>query len=135
MRKLVAVLVGAGTTIAALAMTASPAVASQSLVLYAKACSICPGEGYVQYNADPTPQIPGDNMRVCDVMSDGWYVQGWMLDLGGRVLRTGNTYGHNAPYCGPWMGGDLQEDQRLTMVVCLVKGTETKDCRSDYAWA
>lgn len=135
MRKLAAVLVGAGTTIAALAMAASPAAASQSLVLYAHACVYCAGEGYVQYNADPTPLVPGDSMRVCDVVSDGWYVQGWMLDLGGKTLRTGKTYGHNAPYCTPWMGGDLKEDQRLTMVVCLVKGTETKDCRTDFAWA
>lgn len=136
MRKLASVLIGVGTTVAAVAMTAVPADASQNAVVYAKACSYCRGEGYAQFMADPTNLVPGDSLKVCDVLSDGWGVIGFLENPAtNKVIRQGSTLGHYAPWCTPWLTGDLPEQTHLYVGACLVKGTETKDCWMGEAWS
>lgn len=136
MRKLVSALVGVGATLSAVIMTAVPADASTNAVVYAKACSYCAGEGYAQFMADPTNLVPGDSLKVCDVLGDGWFVVGFLENPAtNKVIRTGSTKGHYAPWCTPWLTGDLPEQTHLYVGACLSNGTTSKDCWSAEAWS
>lgn len=136
MRKISRILGAVGITVAALAMTASPAQASPSsdLILTVFDCKYCSGAGYVHFNSDPN-NYPGDAMRVCDVQADGWGIIAFMRNINGTLLRTATTQGHDSPYCTPWATGDLPEESYVQIIVCRAHGTTYDKCVAGDAWA
>jgi hypothetical protein len=132
MKKITRALIGMGTAVAAVAITASPAQASVSNVVVTKVCSLCPEAGHMTFMADPHTRAPGDSIQVCDIQSDGWGIEGYLY-YNGVIIRTADTRGHNAKYCTSWKSGNLPEDHSVTLKVCMVKGSETKNCYLDYA--
>ncbi|MCT4355008.1 hypothetical protein M5362_17910 [Streptomyces sp. Je 1-79] len=78
--------------------------------------------GYVNWNADPVGTDPGDALRANDDAADGWGVKGIITNA--WVYREASTQGHSSPYTTSWKTGDLDEGQRLSLDVCLVKGSE-----------
>ncbi|MCC3650879.1 hypothetical protein LIX60_05185 [Streptomyces sp. S07_1.15] len=127
MRKTPRTLVGMCMAVAAVVMTASPAHASYSNVVYV-ATGLEPAPGKGTFSADPHGRIPGDAIRACDVTRDGWGVKAWLY-VNHRVIRTASTLGHRAMYCTRWKTGNLKEEQLVTLRVCLVKkGREPYRC-------
>ncbi|MDP4505334.1 hypothetical protein [Nonomuraea turcica] len=138
MRNISRVLVAAGTAAAAVAMTASPAQASNDAIVHVKDCDLtyCPSVGYGHFNSDPVgSNYPGDALRACDTEPDGWGVKAWMLDSEGKIIRSATTQGYDSPYCTPWKTGDLPENMYVNIIVCKIKGTTTDGCRSGDGWA
>jgi hypothetical protein len=93
--------------------------------------------GSVGWNADPyvpDPQnpsnyTPGDAIRACDYLADGWGVKAYLdYNQDGDADRTISTQGHNSPYCTGWATGDRREGDKMDLWGCLVKGTEAKSC-------
>lgn len=113
---------GAGSASAAprLTTTTSTYQNGDSVVIYLYA----DGDyaGYVNWNADPTGDAPGDALRAHDGGADGWGVKGTVMDA--WTYRVASTQGHSSPYTTPWQTGDLTEGTRLLLDACLVKGTE-----------
>ncbi|MFE7765176.1 hypothetical protein [Streptomyces sp. NPDC057438] len=114
---------GAGTATAAPRLTVNTSwyQANHSVVAYLYA----DGDyaGYVNWNANPVGTDPGDALRAKDDAADGWGVKGTVTDTG-WIIREASTQGHTSPYTTPWQTGNLDEDRRLYLDVCLVKGSE-----------
>ncbi|MDX3523608.1 hypothetical protein [Streptomyces scabiei] len=125
---------GAGTASAAprLTVTTSWYQSGKSVVAYLYA----DGDyaGYVNWHADPVSDgintTPGDALRAHDAAADGWGVKG-SLSSPGWLIREATTQGHASPYTTPWKTGDLIEDERYYLTVCLAKGSE-QVCVYDY---
>lgn len=49
-------------------------------------------------------------------------VKGTVTDLG-WIIREASTQGHSSPCTTPWQTGNLDEDRRLYLDVCLAKGS------------
>lgn len=135
-RTLARVLVAGAAVAGALAVTASPALASSNAVVYPKACSYCIGDGgYAFFEADPDGYgNPGDALKACDTISDGWGVLALLYNFEGTLIRKATTQGLTAGHCTGWKTGNLTEDKRVTVVACMIKGTTTKECWSEYAY-
>ncbi|MQY11234.1 hypothetical protein SRB5_13490 [Streptomyces sp. RB5] len=70
--------------------------------------------GYVQWQQDPSGSIPGDSLRVCDDIADGYGVEADLI-VGGVINRTATSQGHSSPYCSPWKSGNLTEGNSYTI--------------------
>ena len=81
-----------------------------------------PGDG--KFQADPYAGTPGDAIRACDWLADGWGIE-IRLDTnpGTGWDRTATTRGYNSPYCSGWASGDIAEDTLIWIQVCMVKGS------------
>jgi len=114
---------GAGTAVAAPKLTydSSWYQSGKSVVVYLYA----DGDyaGYVNWNADPEGNDPGDALRAKDVAADGWGVEGTVSEPG-WLVREASTRGHSSPYTTPWQTGNLIEGTPYSLTVCLVKGSE-----------
>ena len=137
MRRFARGLMAAGTTVAAIVLTASPAQASTDALIYVNDCSWvgCPEVGSGYFHADPAGSIPGDALQACDRYADGWGVITWMIDENNTVIREATTQGQDSPYCTPWQTGNLPEEKYLMVIACKIKGTTTELCESRDAWA
>ncbi|MGO4427475.1 hypothetical protein AB4Z54_54425 [Streptomyces sp. MCAF7] len=78
--------------------------------------------GYAEWRQDPRNGDPGDAMRVHDRNADGYGIEA-TLTYDGRMAT---TRGHDSPYPSPWTTGDLPEDRKYEMRVCVVRGTAEK---------
>ncbi|MGW1030108.1 hypothetical protein ACWD4J_41755 [Streptomyces sp. NPDC002577] len=114
---------GAGTAAAApkLTYTTSTYQDGNSVVIYLYA----DGDyaGYVNWNADPVGDDPGDALRAHDGGADGWGVKGTILSA--LVYREASTQGHASPYTTPWQTGNIDEGYRMLLDACLVKGSDS----------
>ncbi|MEV6719161.1 hypothetical protein AB0M48_44795 [Lentzea sp. NPDC051208] len=87
--------------------------------------------GYGDFNADPDGSVPGDAIRACDTLADGWGIE-TQLDINPGATwdtdRVVNTRGHASPYCSGWASGNIGENTPVAIRVCLVKSGETPIC-------
>ncbi|MFE3742660.1 hypothetical protein [Streptomyces sp. NPDC059134] len=84
------------------------------------------GAGYGQWQMNPDGSIPGDSIRACDDVADGFGIQ-VQLDIGQDYVidRIATTEGHGSPYCSPWKSGNIKEGTPITIWVWKVKGGKT----------
>jgi hypothetical protein len=88
--------------------------------------------GYGQWNADPVDGIPGDSIRACDTVADGWGVETWLdIHRDGVIDRVASTRGHNASYCTGWQSGNIAEGTAVDIYVCTVQG-DSAYCRGPF---
>ncbi|MEU9827270.1 hypothetical protein [Micromonospora chersina] len=81
------------------------------------------GVGWFQ--SDPYGATPGDAIRVCDQLADGWGLEVWLdTEYNTGWDRKASTRGYNSPYCSPWASGDIVENTLVQIKLCMVKGTE-----------
>ncbi|MES4907314.1 MULTISPECIES: hypothetical protein [unclassified Streptomyces] len=78
--------------------------------------------GYAEWRQDPGNGYPGDAMRAHDRNADGYGIEATLT----YDNRKATTRGHNAPYDSPWATGNLPEDRKYVMRVCVVRGTAEK---------
>lgn len=100
------------------------------------------GTGY--FNSDPGNyrDAPGDSIRACDWLSDGYGIE-TQLDINPSgstfdVDRTVSTLGHTAGssgYCTSWKGGDIVEGTHVDFRVCKVTNSTTSCGARSYAVA
>ncbi|GLI03433.1 hypothetical protein [Phytohabitans aurantiacus] len=117
-------------TILVLGLGGSPAFAADKVQIGFYGGADCCYFGDVLWNEDPDEEGPGDSVRACDYMSDGWGIKGWVYDEYGVLLRTVTTQGHAASYCTSWNSGNLPEGMPVYIVGCRIKGTTTEYCDS-----
>jgi hypothetical protein len=108
-------------------LTASPASASTAEVDYWSAEHQLRGTAY--FNANPSGSYPGDAIRACDWLGDGYGIEA-QLDIGVATVpgtfhadRTVSTWGHAAGssgYCTAWKTGNIAEGTYVALRVCKV---------------
>ena len=82
--------------------------------------------GYGQWSDDPVGSTPGDAIKACDTVADGWGIETWLdYNRDGYVDRIASTRGHNSPYCSGWVTGNLAEGIPVDIAVIQVKGDQT----------
>ncbi|MEU1685836.1 hypothetical protein [Micromonospora sp. NPDC005707] len=112
----------------------TPALASSDAYLeYYSSDGILRGKGYFQ--ADPYAGDPGDAIKACDVSGDGYGIE-VQMDINPdaspywQTDRVATTRGHNATYCSPWVTGNIADETKVELKICLVKGTDFEVCTS-----
>lgn len=115
MNKITRALITVGGAVGLVFTTQGSAWAAQTATI--------PGAGYGQWQADPDGSIPGDSIRACDNVEDGYGIQ-VQLDIGRDwdIDRLATTEGRNSPYCSPWKSGNIAEGTPITIWVYKVRG-------------
>ena len=108
-------------------VTAPPASASAAEVDYWSANNQLRGTAY--FSPDPSGSYPGDAIRACDWLGDGYGIEA-QLDIGVATVpgtfhadRTVSTWGHAAGssgYCTAWKTGNIAEGTYVALRVCKV---------------
>ena len=126
----------AGTVMAAGLSLATVVPAQAADVDYWSADNQLRGTGY--FNADPGDyrDAPGDAIRACDWLADGYGIEA-QLDVNVATVpgpfhadRTISTAGHQAGssgYCTGWKAKDIDEGTFVALRVCKVKDG-TRSC-------
>ncbi|MGW5974844.1 hypothetical protein [Streptomyces sp. NPDC055186] len=82
-----------------------------------------PGAGYGQWQADPDGSIPGDSIRACDNVADGYGIEVHLdIHQDGDVDRVATTAGYSSPFCTAWKSGNIPEGTKVRIWVYKVKG-------------
>ncbi|MFI7070561.1 hypothetical protein [Micromonospora sediminicola] len=112
----------------------TPALASSDAYLeYYAGDGSLRGRGYFQ--ADPNAGAPGDAIKACDVSADGYGIE-VQMDINPdaspywQTDRVATTRGQNSPYCTPWVTGNIAEETKVELKICLVKGADFEICTS-----
>jgi len=117
---------------------ASPALASQDVTVHILQCEFeyCPSAGYGWFHADPNGSLPGDALKACDLHADGRGIKATLTNRDtGKVIRTADTSGHASPYCTGWKTGDLPEQTRVWVDVCLTGAGPAKCAYGSEGWS
>jgi len=105
------------------ASTQTAAASSNVYVSYDDVILGAIGEGW--FNADPSGGVPGDAITACDRRSDGmsYAVE---LDINPKAGhwdtdRIASTRGHLAGYCTGWISGNIAEETKVALRICMIE--------------
>ena len=89
------------------------------------------GQNYIgeaEWFQDPSDYYPGDTLSATDFSSDGYGIEAHLTTSPQRIAT---TRGHAAQYTD-MVSGNLPEDTKYYMYVCVVKGTYS-NCSNSIA--